>query len=98
MLTGRNEDYLETLLSIIEEKNYAQVKDVARILAVSPASVTGMSGFDPVVDEAEEEPLRLLRRELATASGERIWFIADAFRHGMSFAEVHELTASFMAD
>ena len=54
---------------------------------------TGMSGFDPVVDEAEEEPLRVLRRELATASGERIWFIADAFRHGMSFAEVHELTA-----
>ena len=42
MLTGRNEDYLETLLSIIEKKNYAQVKDVSRILEVSPASVTGM--------------------------------------------------------
>jgi carbamoyl-phosphate synthase large subunit len=54
---------------------------------------TGMSGFDPVLDEAEEEPVRVLRRELATPSGERIWFIADAFRHGMSFAEVHELTA-----
>jgi len=42
MPTERTEDYLETLLEIIEHKGYAQVKDVSRSLHVSPASVTGM--------------------------------------------------------
>jgi carbamoyl-phosphate synthase large subunit len=54
---------------------------------------TGMSGFDPVLDGNDEESLSVLRRELAAPSGERIWYIADAFRVGMSFEEIHELTA-----
>ena len=54
---------------------------------------TGMSGFDPVLDGNDEESLSVLRRELAAPSGERIWYIADAFRVGMSFDEIYELTA-----
>jgi len=42
MPSERVEDYLETILSVIEQKGYAQVKDVSRLLGVSPASVTGM--------------------------------------------------------
>jgi len=48
MPSERSEDYLEALLTIIEQKGYAQVKDVARVLGVSPASVTGM--FDKLTE------------------------------------------------
>jgi carbamoyl-phosphate synthase large subunit len=54
---------------------------------------TGMSGFDPILDAEDEEALSVLRRELAAPSGDRIWYIADAFRLGMSFDEIYELTA-----
>jgi len=42
MTTERTEDYLEVLDVIISEKGYAKVKDVSRILAVGPPSVTEM--------------------------------------------------------
>ena len=55
---------------------------------------TGMSGFDPVLDTEDEDP-----RPVCCAGSclqqqrERIWYIADAFRYGMTFDEIHELTA-----
>jgi len=54
---------------------------------------TGMSGLDPVLPEDEDDPRTRLRRELATPSSERLWYVADAFRHGVPFAEIHETTA-----
>ena len=33
-----------------------------------------------------------LRRELREAGGERILYVADAFREGLSLAEIHEMT------
>lgn len=42
MLTDREEDYLRVLLDIIDSKGYAKVRDIARSLEVSPASVVGM--------------------------------------------------------
>jgi DtxR family Mn-dependent transcriptional regulator len=36
------EDYLETILKIVQEKGYARVKDIAEQLDVKPASVTEM--------------------------------------------------------
>ena len=42
MTTGRTEDNLEALDSIIEKKGYAKVKDVSSILKVGPSSVTEM--------------------------------------------------------
>ena len=42
MTTGRTEDYLEALDSIIEKKGYAQVRDISKLLKVGPSSVTEM--------------------------------------------------------
>jgi DtxR family transcriptional regulator, Mn-dependent transcriptional regulator len=42
MTTERDEDYLKTIDSIIEEKGYAKVKDVAKELELGPSTVTGM--------------------------------------------------------
>jgi len=41
-LTTPNEDYLERIVELVNEKGYARVTDVAERLHVSPASVTMM--------------------------------------------------------
>ena len=53
---------------------------------------TGKAGFDPIVDLEHEDARDILRREVSNPSGERIWYLADAFRYGMSLEEVHELS------
>lgn len=42
MTTERDEDYLKIIASIVEEKGYAKVKDVAKELELGPSTVTGM--------------------------------------------------------
>ncbi len=42
MTTERTEDYLKAIDTIVEEKGYTQVKDISKLLDVSPSSVTGM--------------------------------------------------------
>jgi len=54
---------------------------------------TGKSGFDPILDRGHEDASDILRRELSNPGGERIWYIADGFRFGLSLEELHELTA-----
>src|SRR3974390_1142736 len=49
---------------------------------------TGADGFDPKSSDPE-----VIGKELRTAGPERIWYVADAFRCGMSVAEVHAATA-----
>ncbi|MFW6093726.1 MAG: carbamoyl-phosphate synthase large subunit [Pseudomonadota bacterium] len=54
---------------------------------------TGRTGLDPVVALEADEALETLQRELAIPGADRIWYLADAFRFGMSLEEVHELSA-----
>ena len=53
---------------------------------------TGMSGFDSVLDLKGEDVRGTLRRELASPSSERIWYIAEAFRLDMDIEEIYGLT------
>ena len=54
---------------------------------------TGTSGLDPACPEVRTQAQReALRRELRMAGGQRIWYVADAFRHGLELAEVADLT------
>ena len=54
---------------------------------------TGTDGLNPVCASADTEAHRaVLRRELRMAGAQRIWYVADALRHGMDFAELAELT------
>ena len=51
---------------------------------------TGSSGFEPKLDLNDDETAAHLRRELTTPGDERIWYVADAFRFGMTWQQVHE--------
>nr|WP_315527526.1 carbamoyl-phosphate synthase large subunit [uncultured Achromobacter sp.] len=54
---------------------------------------TGKVGFDPTgLDLANEEDLQTLRRELKAPGPERLFFVADAFRAGMSVEEIYALS------
>ncbi|WP_028455344.1 carbamoyl-phosphate synthase large subunit [Chitinilyticum litopenaei] len=48
---------------------------------------TGMSGFDEVTTDRQ-----LIESEIAAPGPERLWYVADAFRVGMSVDEVHALS------
>lgn len=52
----------------------------------------GSSGFDPKVDLKRFGVEDTIRRELTIPGWERIWYIADAFRYGLSIDEVHRLS------
>ena len=51
---------------------------------------TGRTGFNEVLEESAE-PSTLIR-ELANVGPERLWFVGDAFRHGMTLEEVFSHT------
>ena len=54
---------------------------------------TGTDGLNPVCGEVRTQLQReLLRRELRMAGGQRIWYVADGFRHGLDLDEVADLT------
>jgi len=53
---------------------------------------TGNDGLDPKITEFTEANLALIKGELQAAGAERIFFIADAMRAGMSVDEIFALT------
>jgi carbamoyl-phosphate synthase large subunit len=54
---------------------------------------TGVDGLTPIIRAVEtDEDWAELKRELSMAGSRRIWYVADAFRLGMPFDEVHALT------
>ena len=57
---------------------------------------TGVSGLDPILEFKEDmsaDERRYLRAKLENPGPERLWYLADAFRHGWSLEEIHEYTA-----
>lgn len=55
---------------------------------------TGKVGFDPTgLDLGCDEDLARLRHELKAPGPDRLFYVADAFRAGMSVEEVHALSA-----
>ncbi|HYQ38115.1 MAG TPA: carbamoyl-phosphate synthase large subunit [Pseudomonas sp.] len=52
----------------------------------------GVAGFDPKLDLADPEAQSILKRELTVPGAERIWYVADAFRAGLSLDDVYALT------
>ncbi|QCI15835.1 carbamoyl-phosphate synthase large subunit [Buchnera aphidicola] len=54
---------------------------------------TGASGFDSKISNSDPEYLIKIRHELKDAGSERLWYIGDAFRFGMSVNDVFELTS-----
>ena len=52
----------------------------------------GSCGFDPQLDLGAADAATILTRELTVPGAERIWYIGDAFRAGMSVERIFELT------
>jgi carbamoyl-phosphate synthase large subunit len=50
----------------------------------------GSAGFEPYVDLSASTAMEQIRRDLTTPGAKRIWYVADAFRAGMSIEEVYE--------
>jgi len=53
---------------------------------------TGMCGLNEVVDLESPELKSILRHELREPGADRIWYVADAFRSGMSMEQVFDVT------
>jgi carbamoyl-phosphate synthase large subunit len=53
---------------------------------------TGICGFDPIVDFEASDAQERMMWELKDAGADRIRYVGDAFRRGMSVEQVHELT------
>ncbi|MBR9726459.1 carbamoyl-phosphate synthase large subunit [Shewanella intestini] len=52
----------------------------------------GRNGFDSVIDITLPESMQRIRHELKEPGADRIWYIADAFRAGLSRDEIFKLT------
>ncbi len=53
---------------------------------------TGVTGFNEIVDVSSENVLEQIERELRVPRADRLWYVADAFRHGLSVEEVFDLS------
>ncbi|MEX0633761.1 hypothetical protein M8494_24170 [Serratia ureilytica] len=79
-----------------------QMKSVGEVMAIGRTQQeslrcaarleVGATGFDPKVSLDDPEALTKIRRELKDAGSDRIWYIADAFRAGLSVDGVLNLT------
>lgn len=52
----------------------------------------GSYGFEPKLDLSSDNAMDVLRGELSTPNADRIWYIGDGFRAGMSVDEIYKLT------
>jgi len=53
----------------------------------------GSAGFEPKVDLESDESKSKIISEISTPGAERIWYVADAFRAGMTIEEVFETSS-----
>lgn len=52
----------------------------------------GSAGFEPQLDLSTEDSGAILHNQLAEAGPDRIWYLGDAFRSGLSVDDVFEIT------
>ncbi len=80
-----------------------QMKSVGEVMAIGRTFQESMqkalrglevdsAGFEPRLDLSSEEAKATLVKELRNPSSDRIWFIGDAFRSGMSVDDIYKLS------
>ncbi|WP_206486384.1 carbamoyl-phosphate synthase large subunit [Thalassotalea sp. G2M2-11] len=86
-----------------EDRLTTQMKSVGEVMAIGRNQQesmqkalrgleVGATGFDPQVDVSQPGAKTKIMHELQEAGAERIWYVADAFRLGLSVDEVFRLT------
>ena len=51
----------------------------------------GISGLDEIIDLQSEDAIEIITREMRHPGPDRLRYVADAFRSGMTVADVHEI-------
>jgi len=80
-----------------------QMKSVGEVMAIGRTQQeslqkalrgleTGVDGFDEIIDFTAEGAMDTIRQELRIPGANRIWYLADAFRAGLSVDDIFELT------
>jgi len=80
-----------------------QMKSVGEVMAIGRTQQeslqkalrgleVGSEGFDPIVDLNSDDARDEIVRELTQPGAERIWYIGDAMRMGMSIDEIYKLS------
>ncbi len=54
---------------------------------------TGVTGLNEIVDASSENILEQIEKELRVPRADRLWYVADAFRHGLSVADVFNISS-----
>ncbi|GLX80120.1 carbamoyl-phosphate synthase large chain [Thalassotalea insulae] len=86
-----------------EDRLTTQMKSVGEVMAIGRNQQesmqkalrgleVGATGFDPKVDVTQPGAKTKIMHELQEAGAERIWYVADAFRLGLSVDDVFRLT------
>jgi carbamoyl-phosphate synthase large subunit len=86
-----------------DQKLTTQMKSVGEVMAIGRTFQesmqkalrgleVGASGFDPLLDLASESSRAVLSNQLAEAGPDRIWYLADGFRSGISLDEMFAIT------
>ena len=90
--------------SAAENRLSTQMKSVGEVMAIGRTFQESMQkalrglevdkcGFDPVVDLSADDARETIVSELRNVGADRIWYIGDAFRMGMTVEEVYGHTA-----
>jgi len=85
-----------------DDKLTTQMKSVGEVMAMGRTFQeslqkalrgleTGKFGLDPIADLKAADAKDVIAREMRLPRGERLWYVADAFRFGMSMEEIHEI-------
>lgn len=89
--------------SAAENRLNTQMKSVGEVMAIGRTFQeslqkairgleVGKSGLDPMVDLTRSDARDIIIRELRNVGAERLWYIADAMRMGMSVDEIFDNT------
>ena len=87
-----------------EDRLTTQMKSVGEVMAIGRTFQEsfqkalrgleiGATGLDEKIDLTKDDASDQLRREISFAGSDRIWYVADAFRAGLGFEEIHRLSS-----
>lgn len=87
----------------INDRLSTQMKSVGEVMAIGSnqqeslqkalrSLEIGVDGFNSKINLNDLKSLNTINYELKNAGGDRIWYIADAFRLGLSLSEIYKLT------
>ena len=87
----------------VDSRLTTQMKSVGEVMAIGRTFQeslqkalrgleVGVDGFSSIIDIDADDAMEILKRELSTPRDQRLWYVGDAFRAGMSVDTVYSLT------